>query len=276
MNKVIINLCPTGMVGTKKDNPSLPISSQEIIQDALGCAEKGASIIHIHARDEHGRPTWKKQEFAKIIGGIREKNKSVILNVTTSGRNWSDFERRSECLELKGDLKPDMASLTVGSMNFIKTASVNDPDIIERLAIKMRENDIKPELEVFEPGMLHKANYLIAKGIIDKKRPYINILLGSLGTSPLSPLSMASFLNNLPKGAIWALAGIGSYQLDANIASISFGGNVRVGLEDNNYFDRKKSILASNSMLVDRVVKIINMMGLEVATAAEARKMLSL
>lgn len=276
MNKVIINLCPTGMVGTKKDNPNLPITSQEIIEDALECAQKGASIIHIHARDDQGKPTWKKNEFAKIIAGIRQKNSSVILNVTTSGRNWSDFGLRSECLELKGDVKPDMASLTVGSMNFIKSASVNDPDIIERLATKMRDNNIKPELEVFEPGMLHKANYLIEKGVIDKKKPYINILLGSLGTSPLSPLSMASFLNNLPSGAVWALAGIGSYQLDANIASLSFGGNVRVGLEDNNYFDRKKSIIATNSMLVDRVTKIINLMGLEVATPAEARKMLNL
>jgi len=276
MQKAIINLCPTGMVGMKSDNPNIPITTKEIIEDVLACAALGASIAHIHARDENGRPTWKKEEFGKIIAGIRSQNDKIILNATTSGRAWSDFERRSECLDLKGDLKPDMASLTVGSMNFISTASVNPPDIIEKLAIKMNEKGIKPELEVFEPGMLHKANYMIGKGIIDANLPYFNILLGSLGTSPLHPAVFSSFYSLLPPGAVWSIAGVGQYQLDANIMSISMGGGARVGLEDNQYFDRDKSIVASNEMLVKRIVKIAKLMQIEIATPAEARVMLGL
>ncbi len=264
------------MVSSKQANPRLPVTASEIIKSSLACVKLGATIIHIHPRDENGNPTWKKEEFGKIIDGIRSQNDKVILNATTSGRAWSDFERRSECLDLKGDLKPDMASLTVGSMNFISTASVNPPDIIEQLAIKMQEKGIKPELEVFEPGMLHKANYLIEKGIIKDSHPYFNILLGSLGTSPLHPAVFSSFYSLLPANAVWSIAGVGQYQLDANVMSMSMGGGVRVGLEDNQYFDRDKSIMASNEMLVSRIVKIAKLMQLDIATPAEARVMLGL
>lgn len=264
------------MVSSKQANPRLPVTASEIIKSSLACVKLGASIIHIHPRDENGNPTWKKEEFGKIIDGIRSQSDKVILNATTSGRAWSDFERRSECLDLKGDLKPDMASLTVGSMNFISTASVNPPDIIEQLASKMQEKGIKPELEVFEPGMLHKANYLIDKGIIKDSHPYFNILLGSLGTSPLHPAVFSSFYSLLPANAAWSIAGVGQYQLDANIMSMSMGGGVRVGLEDNQYFDRDKSIMASNEMLVSRIVKIAKLMQLEIATPDEARVMLGL
>ncbi len=264
------------MVSSKQANPRKPVTASEIIKSSLACVKLGASIIHIHPRDENGNPTWKKEEFGKIIDGIRSQNDKVILNATTSGRAWSDFERRSECLDLKGDLKPDMASLTVGSMNFISTASVNPPDIIEQLASKMQEKGIKPELEVFEPGMLHKANYLIEKGIIKDSHPYFNILLGSLGTSPLHPVVFSSFYSLLPANAVWSIAGVGQYQLDANVMSMSMGGGVRVGLEDNQYFDRGKSIMASNEMLVSRIVKIAKLMQLDIATPAEARVMLGL
>lgn len=274
MQKVIINLCPTGMVGVKSDNPNIPITPDEIIADVLACADLGVSIAHIHAREENGKPSWRKEIFAEIIAGIREKNDSIILNTTTSGRDWGEFEKRSDCLDLSGDLKPDMASLTIGSMNFIKSASINEPDMIERLAIKMKEKGIKPELEVFEPGMVNKANYLIQKGIIDSNSPYFNILLGSLGTSPLTPISLASFISQLPQGAVWSLAGIGNYQLDANLAAISFGGGVRIGLEDNNYLDREKNVLATNVALVERITKFIRDAGLEIATPQEARVIL--
>lgn len=276
MKKLIINLSPTGMVPTREMTPYVPITSKEIIKTALACARLGASIIHIHARDASGSPTWKKEVFAKIIYGIREKNSDLILCVTTSGRNWTEFEKRSDCLDLKGDVKPDMASLTVGSMNFIKQESVNSPSMIERLALKMRQRGIKLEIEVFEPGMVHKANYLITKGVVSKKAPYFNILLGSLGTSPLEPTVLSSFLHLLPHGAVWALAGIGTYQLDANVLAMSLGGNVRVGLEDTIYFDRDKKRLASNVMLVKRIVALAKTMQIEIATPKEVRATLGL
>lgn len=274
--KVIINACLTGMIPTKELNPSTPVSPEEIIKSALKCASLGASIVHLHTRDESGKPTWKKEIYAKIIEGIRKANKNLILCVSTSGRNWKEFEKRSECLELSGDLKPDMGTLTVGSMNFINQESVNSPEMIEKLALKMKEKNIKPELEIFESGMVHKANYLIAKGIIADPAPYFNLFLGSLGTAPLDATSFAAMLNLLPKNAVWSAAGVGMFQLDANILGLSLGGGVRTGLEDNIYFDREKKVLASNESLVERIARIIEKMGLEIAEPGEAREMLNL
>ena len=161
-------------------------------------------------------------------------------------------------------------------MNFINNSSINEPDMIDKLALKMRSNNIKPELEVFEPGMINKAKYMISKGIISENKPYFNILLGSLGTSVLSPLSLASFLNELPDSSVWSLAGIGKYQLDANVMSLSSGGNIRIGLEDNLYMDKSKTVFASNVKLVERIVKIVRLMNLTIATPEEARKMLEI
>src|SRR3989344_170840 len=157
MRKIILNLSPTGMVPTKEQNRFLPVTPKEIIKSAVTCAKLGATMIHLHPRDKDGKPTWEKEVFAEIISGIRNKNPDMVICATTSGRLWSEFAKRSECLDLQGDLKPDMASLTVGSMNFINQESLNSPDMIEQLALKMQENNIKPELEVFEPGMIHKA-----------------------------------------------------------------------------------------------------------------------
>jgi 3-keto-5-aminohexanoate cleavage enzyme len=276
MEKVIINLCPTGMVPTKTLTPHVPITVDEIVQTSLKCADMGASIIHIHPRDKEGNPTWKKSEFEKIIAGIKEKNSEVLISVTTSGRDWSEFEKRSECLEIKGDLKPDLASLTVGSLNFISQASVNGPQMIEDLAMKMKDNGIKPELEIFEPGMIHKAKVLMKKGIIDNKKPYFNILFGSLGTSPLEPSTIASMHALLPEGAIWSIAGIGAFQLDANTIGLALGGNIRVGLEDNIFFDKEKIKLATNEELLERVIKITKLLGREIATTKETREMIGL
>jgi len=276
MRAVIINTCLTGMVPTKELTPFVPISTDEIVNSALQCSKLGSTIVHLHPRDEDGKPTWKKEKFAEIIGRIREKNNKILISATTSGRFWKDFERRSECLELKGDLKPDMASLTVGSMNFIKDESMNSPQMIEDLSKKMMDNGIKPEFEIFEPGMLHKAKYLLQKEIVKDDAPYFNLLFGSLGTSPLEPSTFAAFHALLPHNALWSIAGIGNYQLDANVLGLSLGGHIRVGLEDNIYFDRAKKRLASNEMLVERMVKIIESMDLTVATFEETKELLKL
>ncbi|MBI4973722.1 3-keto-5-aminohexanoate cleavage protein [Candidatus Roizmanbacteria bacterium] len=275
-SKIILNVCLTGMVPTKELNRYTPITPKEIIKDALACAKLGASIVHIHPRDTDGKPTWKKEIFAKIIYGIREKNKHLIISTTTSGRFWNEFEKRAEVLDLKGDLKPDMASLTVGSMNFIRDESVNSPRMIEQLAGKMRERKIKPEFEVFEPGMVHKANHLLQKGVLNDDKPYFNVFFGSLGTAPLHPAMVSAFTSLLLPSAIWSSAGVGMFQLDANVMGLCFGGHIRVGLEDNLYFDRTKKVLATNETLVRRITGIIRDMQLTVATPNEARKILGI
>jgi 3-keto-5-aminohexanoate cleavage enzyme len=274
--KIIINACITGMVPTKAMNPHVPITPDEILQSALRCAELGASVIHIHARDGTGQPSWKKEIYARIIAGIRQKNAALPICVSTSGRNWPEFAKRSEVLELTGDLQPDLASLTVGSLNFINQESVNGPQMIEQLACKMRDAGIKPELEVFEPGMIHKAGYLIGRNILDGAAPYFNILLGSLGTAPLHPATWAAMHALLPDRAVWSLAGIGCFQLDANVIALASGGHVRVGLEDNLFFDREKTVPASNEMLVERIADLARTMQLEIAQPADARRILGI
>lgn len=271
---LIVNLCPTGMIPTKDMTHHVPTTPEEIIETSVACANMGARIVHIHPRDENGKPTWKKEIFAQIIGGIREKTDKLLISATTSGRYWSEFDKRSECLELEGDLKPDLASLTLGSNNFIHTASVNAPDMIQDLAKKMKDRGIKPELEVFEPGMANTANYLISKGILEADKSYFNILLGSLGTSPLDANVLGCFLSQLPRDAVWSLAGIGRYQLRANVMALAMGGHIRIGLEDNIFY--KPGLLASNQDLLGRILRIAWFMGVDIATPKQTREMLGL
>lgn len=276
LSPLIINLALTGMVPTKADTPHVPITPREIAATALRCAALGASIVHIHPRDKSGKPTWERSAFEEIIGRIREKNSEVLISVTTSGRNWSEFEKRSACLESTGNLKPDLASLTVGSLNFIRSASVNSPEMIRELALKMKANNIKPELEIFEPGMIHMAKVLIEKDIISAEKPYFNILLGSLGTAPFETSVLSTCLALLPQQAVWSIAGIGQFQLDANTAGLALGGHVRVGLEDNIFFDREKQVLAKNEALVKRIVALSQLLQRPIATPSQARTMLNI
>jgi len=274
-SKLIINAAMTGMIPTKKDNPHVPVSVDQIIEDAVNCYKAGASIVHVHARDNQQKPTYEKEIYAQIIEGIRSQCSDVIICATTSGRVHNTFEKRSQVLELSGDLKPDMGSLTMGSLNFPKQASVNTPEMIERLALKMKENGIVPEIEIFEIGMISTSKVMIKKGIL--KAPfYFNLLFGSVYSIPATLFDLSYIVKNLPPDVHWAAAGIGKFQLKINFASILMGGHVRVGLEDNLYYDHAKKELATNEMLIKRVVKFANVIGRQVATAQEARDMLEI
>jgi 3-keto-5-aminohexanoate cleavage enzyme len=273
--KLIINAAITGMVPTKTDTPYVPVSVSEIIEDAAKCCRTGASILHIHARDKNGSPSPDKRIYAEIIEGIRSNCPDVIICVSTSGRLEPSFEKRSEVLELDGGLKPDMATLTLGSLNFPQQVSVNSPQVIEKLAVKMRENDITPELEIFDTGMINTAKVLVRKGIL--RGPfYCNLIMGSTYTAPATMFDLACMVKSLPPEFTWAAAGIGRFQLNMNVAAILTGGHVRVGLEDNIYYDNDKKIPATNEMLIERVVRIAGEIGREIAKPLEARQMLVL
>jgi 3-keto-5-aminohexanoate cleavage enzyme len=272
---VIINTCLTGMIPTKDLNPKTPVEPWEIYNDVIDCAELGATLFHIHARDSREAPTYKKEIYEDIIAKIREDNDDVILCVSTSGRDFKEFEKRSEVLEIDGDLKPDMASLTLGSLNFPKQASVNSPQMVQDLATKMKDNGIKPELEVFNTGMINYSKYMIKKGILEPPF-YYNILLGSLGSAEANPAILAHMVEMLPEDSYWSVAGIGNYQLYANTLGLAMGGGVRVGLEDNIYFDRDKQEYASNVKLVERIVNITKVMNRELATPEYVRNILNL
>ena len=275
MKKLIINFTPTGMVPTKAMTSLVPISVEEIVEDVLDCARLGVSIVHIHARDNQGRPTPDPEIFSEIIRGIRRERQDLILCVTTSGRTHPRLEDRAAVLDLTGETKPDMASLTLGSMNFARTASVNSPEVIQALARRMLERGIRPELEVFEAGMINYGKYLMHKGLLQSPG-YFNLLLGNIATAQADEPTLDLMLGTLPEGATWALAGIGDCQLQVHRWAMERGGNVRVGLEDNIYLDEKRTRLASNRMQVQRIVDLADELGREISTPDETRILLGL
>jgi uncharacterized protein (DUF849 family) len=275
MKKLIINLAPTGMIPTKKMSPHVPESPAEIIKNVLNCAPLGVSMVHLHARDAEGLPTYKKEIYQEIITGIKEKNKEMIIVVSTSGRTYSEFSQRSEVLNLEDGLKPDMASLTLSSLNFNKIASVNSPDMIVKLAERMREKGIKPELEIFDLGMVNFAHYLIKKGLLQQPY-YFNILLGNIAAAQAKLLHLGLIISELPENSIWSVTGIGDSQCRMNTIGIIDGGGVRVGLEDNIWFDKERTVLATNYDLVERLVKIATVMERPIATPVEVREVLKL
>jgi 3-keto-5-aminohexanoate cleavage enzyme len=272
---LIINLALTGNVPTKEMTPYVPLSVDEILDDVARCAALGASIIHVHARDESGEATSRKEYFAPIIEGIRAIDPELIVCATCSGRFTSSLDERADVLDLTGAAKPDMASLTLGSNNFVQQASVNSPQVIRGLALRMLERGIRPELEAFEPGMLTMAAYLVKKGLLPEPA-YVNVLLGNLGTAPATPGSLDSFLSLIPESWTWALAGIGTYQLQANTFGIAAGGNVRIGLEDNIWWDRSRTRLATNEMLVKRVTELAELVERPISTPGQTRERLGL
>jgi uncharacterized protein (DUF849 family) len=275
MQKLIINLAPTGMVPGTADNPSVPVTTGRIAADCAAARAAGASIFHLHIRDEKEQPDYRAERYRETIAAVRKAVPDGIICVSTSGRNFKTFEQRSEVLSLTGDVQPEKASLTLGSMNFPKQASVNEPEMIRRLAETMKERGIVPELEVFDFGMIDYAKYLIDRKIL-REPFYFNLLLGSLGTVGATPFNLAAMVMALPAGATWAAAGIGRFQFKMNSLAVAMGGNVRIGLEDNLFFDEEKSRPASNPGLVERIARVARAMERECASPAEARAMIGL
>jgi len=272
---LIINVCLTGMIPTKDMTEFVPVTPVEIAEDAIQCCDAGASIVHLHARDDDGKPTWKGEIYEEMINLIRKERPELICCASTSGRTWGEFEKRSEVLRLTGSAKPDMGSLTLGSLNFPTGPSINSIEMVTKLAITMMDNGIMPELEVFDAGMINLGKILEAKGIIQGKK-YWNLLFGSMNSTPADTKSINYLVSLLPENSIWSAAGIGQFQLPMNAASIIMGGNVRVGLEDNIYYDPEKKKLATNLELVKRLRRIADEIYRPVATPAEARKIIGL
>jgi uncharacterized protein (DUF849 family) len=274
-SKLIINAAITGMVPKKKDTPFVPVAVDEIIEDAAKCVAAGASLLHLHARDEEENPTYKADIYAKMIAGIRRECPDAVICVTTSGRTYNEFEKRSEVLDLDGSVKPDMASLTLGSLNFPTQASINEPAMIMKLAEKMLAKGIMPELEIFDTGMVNTAQYLWRKEYI---RPpfYFNVILGSIYSTQARMSDLCHLKGLLPQDAVWAGGGIGVFQLAVNSGAMIMGGHVRVGIEDNIWYDYQKTELTTNDKSITRLRRIAAELGREIATPAEARQMIGL
>lgn len=270
-DKVIINAAITGCVFRKSDTPYLPVTMEEIVDCAQEVQDVGAAIVHVHARAADQSPSYDPDYYCELVDRIRRACGDIIVCVSLSGRHVYDIERRTAALASE----PDMASLTLGSMNFATQPSINDPQTIQALAERIIAAEAVPELEIFEAGFVNYALYLIRKGILQPPY-YFNIILGSLGAAPLDPIGLGHMVSMLPEGATWSVGGLGRYQLDANVMSIAAGGHVRVGIEDCIHYDRERTMLASNAELVARVARIAREMGREPATSAEARRMIGL
>lgn len=253
---LIINLACTGVIPTRQMSAHVPLSHDEIVADVASCMALGVQMVHLHARDEQGVQTGDPEPYGRLIESIRSLpgGRDMVLGVTTSGRAKADFESRSRVLELEGAAKPDMASLTLSSLNFVQSASVNAPDTIRRLAQRMQERGIKPELEVFDIGMANFARVLQAEGLVQAPL-YVNVLLGNIAGAQANMLQLAAILAALPQDCIVSVAGLGKYQLGANGMGLLFADGVRVGLEDNIWFDQGRQRPASNPDLVKRVIE---------------------
>ncbi|HUT47249.1 MAG TPA: 3-keto-5-aminohexanoate cleavage protein [Sedimentisphaerales bacterium] len=276
MIDLIVNFTPTGMIPTKEMTPHVPITPDEIIENVRRAVDIGITMVHLHARDAAtGKSTYKAEAYGEIIAGIRSFSKDLVVCVSLSGRDISEFEKRSEPLQLEGDLKPDMGSLTLSSLNFNRVASVNSPEMIQMLANEMKSRGILAELEAFDAGMINYAKYLERKGILEPPH-YFNLLLGNIACAQADLLHIGIMVRDLPENSFWALAGIGNYQLMMNSVAIVSGGGVRIGLEDNIWFDKARTRLATNSDLLHRIHRLAEASERKVMSPGRLRELLNL
>lgn len=273
---LIINLAPTGMIPTREMTPHVPLTVDEIVEDVHEAWEIGITMVHLHARDaESGEPTYLAETYGRIIEGIRRFSTDLILCVSTSGRTFQEFDRRVEPLTLEGDLKPDMASLTLSSVNFNRETSVNSPDTIRALAAEMRRRGIMPELEAFDAGMINVAKYLAKRGLLEPPT-YFNLILGNIACAQADLLHAGVMIRDLPADSYWSLAGIGDAQLMMNGVAVAAGGGVRVGLEDTIWYDAGRTRLARNVELVRRIHRLAEECERSVMSPVQLRRRLDL
>jgi uncharacterized protein (DUF849 family) len=273
---LIVNFTPTGMIPTKPMTPHVPVSVQEIVEDVQEATEIGITMVHLHARDPvTGKPTYHADIYAELITRIREFAPDLVITVSLSGRTFNKFSERAAPLKLSGALKPDMGSLTLSSLNFNRQASVNAPEMIQALAEEMRKRQIVPELEVFDVGMINYSKYLENKGVIQPPY-YYNLIFNNIACAQADLLHMGLMVRDLPPGSLWSFGGVGNAQIVVNTVAIAIGGGVRIGLEDNIWYDPSRKKLSRNRDLLKRVHDIATTYGRKPMTASELRKLLNL
>ena len=269
MEKLIITVALTGNVPTQKMNPNLPVTAEEIAADVRRCHAAGAVLFHVHARDADQKPTLDINVYKENARRIKELAPGVIVQLSTGARAGKDWEERAKPVRLL----PEMGSFTTGSNNLPGIVYENSPPFIEYLANVYQETEVKPEIEVFETGMINNAVFLEKKGFI-KTPLHFDFVLGAPGSMPGTIKNLQFLSESIPAGSTWSVAGIGKAEIPLSAAAIAMGGHVRVGLEDNLYMP--DGPLASNPLLVEKIVRIAREIGREIATPDEARSILSL
>ena len=265
MEKLIITAALVGAEVTRQQTPHIPLSPAEIAQAAYECYQAGASIVHIHARDKDGNPTQDIEVFREIISLIKEKC-DIIVQISTGGAVTATVDERIAPISLK----PEMATLTTGTVNFGNDVFFNSAGYVEKIGRAIKEHGARPEIEVFDVGMIQNALNLVKRGIV-REPLHFDFVMGVPGAIPGTPKNLLHLVESIPEGSTWTVAGIGRAELPLAVMSILMGGHVRVGFEDNIFYS--KGVLAeSNAQLVERVVRIAGELGREVATPDEARE----
>ncbi len=271
MEKTIITVATTGAWPTKEHNPNIPLTPREIADDVYDCWQAGAAVAHLHMRDDEGKGTMCKEKFRETVELIRSKC-DIVLNLTTSGDlHATDETRMAHLIELK----PEMASYDAGSMNWMHNSLfLNPPQFLEKLGQTMLEHGVKPEIEIFDAGMIYNSLYYMKKGVLAQPAHY-QFVLGAAGGTAATIENLVYLKSLLPQGSTWSALGIGNGHVPIMLAAIAMGGHIRVGMEDNVYY-AKKQLAKSNSEFVARAVRVVKEANRTVATPAEAREILGL
>ncbi len=269
MDKLIVTCAVTGAEVTKADNPAVPYTPEELAESSAAAVEAGAAVIHLHVRHPDGRPAYEAEIFREVVRRIRARCNPIVM-VSTGGAVGMSVEERCQGLEAG----TEMASLTTGTVNFGRDVFLNEPETIERIAETIRAKGAKPEIEVFDAGMIDNAAALVKKGLLRPPLAY-QFVLGVPGGLGASARNLTYLADSIPSGSTWTVAGVGRHQFTMAAHAILMGGNVRVGLEDNVYL-RKGVLAPSNAALVARVVAIAREFDRDVATPDEARALLGL
>lgn len=271
-NKTILTVACTGAWPRKTDTPHVPLQPREIADEVIACAQAGASIAHIHVRDDSDNPTMSFDKFKETVGYIREAGCGIVLNLTTSGGlGLTDEIRQKPFVELK----PEMASYDCGTMNWQHSGIFeNSPRFLESTAQAMAAAGVKPEIEIFDTSWVNNALYYLKTGVL-KGPQHFQFVLGAPNGMTATIENLCFLVRMIPAGHTWAALGIGQGHLPIMAAAIAMGGHVRVGMEDNIFMS--KGVLAkSNVDFVERTKRLARELGKEIATPAEARQILSI
>ena len=271
-NPVVITVAITGSMPRKKDNPTLPVTPAEQIESTQAAFEAGASLVHVHVRNPDETPCSNPELFAQVQDGVRKHCPGMIVQFSTGGRGRSPAERSAMLY-----LKPDMASLATGSVNFPNMIYENPPDFVENLAKSMLTHEIKPEIEIFDLAMLYNAANLVAKGLL-KAPAHVQFVLGIPNALPARRSILEFMIKELGEvlpGATWTAAGIARFQSEVSEWAIELGGHTRTGLEDNVKVDKTR-LADGNVELVRLAAERCARYGRRPATPAEARRILGL
>ena len=276
-NKRIITVATTGAWPRKENNPNLPTQPDEIAEEIYQCWKVGASVAHIHVRDKEDNDSMDVETFRAVLDNLKNNHPDcdIVINLTAAGGIANTEEGRMAPFK---ELKPEMASFDCGTMNWMYTGVFkNNPQFLEKLGYAMQEAGVKPEIEVFDPGMITDAAYYLKKGIL-KAPLHFQFCMGCAGGIAAKIENLIFMRDTLEKtvpGSTWSAFGVGKGAMEIMYSAIAAGGHIRVGMEDNVVY--KKGVLAeSNMQLIERAKRVIEEFGLEVATPDEARQILGL